>query len=236
MDRADPFGDPDSIAHSLDFSYGHRFRAKVRDLFSTTINSILASGHFFLVVSFGRAQFRLDILNAFVALSSCLGCTYDEIYVVKLSDRVFKFSVASKNIGFMVHNLRSFACPQFVCYFHLWGRGGPNWQKEELLWYTEEDANWSTISRSKSHVPHARSSCSHHFRPIPVNQSFQRIHKALDRPSIHSVLTGANLIPLGTRQNTSTEPSSSVSNPNRLDPISSGGTPGNSNRLTWVRK
>jgi hypothetical protein len=91
MDRADPFGDPDSIAHSLDFSYGHRFWAKVRDLFSTPINPILASGHFFLVVSFGRAQFRLDILNAFVALSSCLGCTYNEIYVVKLSDRFSNF-------------------------------------------------------------------------------------------------------------------------------------------------
>jgi hypothetical protein len=189
MDRADPFGDPDSIAQTLDFSYGHRFRAKVRDLFSTPVKPISASGHFFLVVSFGHAQFRLDILNASVALSSCLGCAYDEIYVVKLSDRVFKFFVASKSIGFMVHNLRSFACPQFVCYFHLWGRGGPNWQKEELLWYAEDDANWSTISRSKSHVPHARSSRSHHFRPIPVSRSFQRIHKALDRPSNHSVLT-----------------------------------------------
>jgi hypothetical protein len=156
MDRADPFGDPDSIAHILDFSYGHQFWAKVHDLFSSPVNPISALGHFFLVISFGRAQFRLDVLNVSVALSSCLGCAYDEIYVIRQSDRVFKFSVASKHIGFMVHNLKSFTYPQFICYFHLWGRGGTNWRREELLWYSEEDANWSTISRSNSHAPHAR--------------------------------------------------------------------------------
>jgi hypothetical protein len=137
MDHADPFEDPNSIAHILDFSHGHCFRAKVHDLFSSLVNPILATGHFFLVVSFGHAYFRLDVLNVCVALSSCLGCAYDEIYAIRLSDWVFKFSVASKEIGFLVHNLKSFTCPQFICYFHLWGHGGPNWKREELLWYSK---------------------------------------------------------------------------------------------------
>jgi hypothetical protein len=142
MARADPFGDPGSIAHSLDFSHGHRFRAKVRELYSSPVNPISSSGHFFLVVSFGRSGFRLDDLNVCLALSACLGCAFDEIYLSRLSDRVFKFSVCSKVVGFLLHNLKMFVCKHFVCHFHLWGQGGPNWQRELSRWQFEQEAEW----------------------------------------------------------------------------------------------
>ena len=69
----DPFNDPSSIAHILDFSIGHRFRSKVRDRFATSVSPISSSHQFFLVVSFGRASFRLDELNVSLALSAILG-------------------------------------------------------------------------------------------------------------------------------------------------------------------
>jgi hypothetical protein len=199
MARPDPFGDPDSIAHSLDFSHGHHFRAKVHELFSTPVNPISPSGHFFLVASFGRFGFRLDELNVCLALSSCLGCAFEEIYITKLSERVFRFSVCSKAVGFLIHNFKHFSCPRFVCYFHLWGNGGPNWQREFSRWHSEQEAKWSSGSRSRLRSrPH--SGCDRGIQnSVPVRQSFARIHNAIDqRPS---VLTGANLVPLGNRSN-----------------------------------
>jgi hypothetical protein len=49
----DPFQDPHSIAHQLDFSFGHQFRSKVCDLFSSTVNPVYPSSGFILVASFG---------------------------------------------------------------------------------------------------------------------------------------------------------------------------------------
>jgi hypothetical protein len=84
----DPLTDPSSIAHSLDFSIGHRFRSKVRDLFSISVSPISASHRFYLVVSFGRASFRLDEINVSLALSASLGVAFDEIGTTRLADRV----------------------------------------------------------------------------------------------------------------------------------------------------
>jgi hypothetical protein len=53
MDQADPFSDPSSIAHRLDFTHGHVFCRKVRDTFATSVNPISSSSGFTLVVSFG---------------------------------------------------------------------------------------------------------------------------------------------------------------------------------------
>jgi hypothetical protein len=63
MDQADPFADASSIAHRLDFSYGHLFRQKVRESFATPVNPISSDSGFTLVVSFGRANFHLNCLN-----------------------------------------------------------------------------------------------------------------------------------------------------------------------------
>ena len=67
----DPFSDPDSIAHLLDFTPGYAIRVKVRQLFSSAVNPVSRSHHFFLVVSFSRTSFRLTALNASLAFSAC---------------------------------------------------------------------------------------------------------------------------------------------------------------------
>ena len=128
--RMDPFNDPSSIAHLLDFSIGHQFRSKVRHLFASSVSPVSSYRCFYLVVSFGRASFCLDELNVSLALSAVLGVAYDEIGTSVLAGRVFKFAVSSKEVGFLICNLRSIDCKMFKCYFHLWGHGGPNWMRE----------------------------------------------------------------------------------------------------------
>jgi hypothetical protein len=131
-------------------SHGKDFSIKVRSTFSTPMHHPSASGGFLLVVSFGRANFRLDANSVNNALKSCIGDDEAEFHVTQIRERVFKFSVFSHVVGFMVYNLRSYACPSFQCHFHLWGFGGPNLQREFALWTSEEQSNWISVSHWKS--------------------------------------------------------------------------------------
>ena len=202
MDGSDPYADPFSIAHHLDFSPGHKIRAKVRLNFATSVSPVSRSHHFFLVVSFGRSSFRLTDLNASLALSACLGVAYDEIEILNLRDRVFKFSVSCKAVGFFIQNLRSYTCDQFVCYFHLWGFGGPNWIREEQAYYVESASEW--ISAGRRILGSRRSNTT-----VPVHAVFNSIRRGFDRdppPAPASILTRANTTPIGPR----TVPSSTL--------------------------
>ena len=69
--------------------------------------------------------------------------------VSQLHDRVFSFNVSCKEVRFFILHQRSFVCPQFKCFFHLWGHGGPDWVKEFRLWQAECDQEWTLISPSK---------------------------------------------------------------------------------------
>ena len=119
MASRDPFSDPHSIAHRLDFSPGHAFRIKVRDDFSTPVNPVSESNGFTLIVSFGRAVFDLTPLNVSLALSACLGAAFDALKVSLVKDRVFKFDVCSKAVGFLVQKKRVHVSREFVCFFDL---------------------------------------------------------------------------------------------------------------------
>ena len=48
----------------------------------------------------------------------------------------------------MIYQLRSFKCPSYSCYFHLWGFGGPAWVREYNSWIYENDHEWTTVTRS----------------------------------------------------------------------------------------
>ena len=125
------------LKDQLDFALGLLIKEKVRDNFSTPVHPCPPSSPFTLVVSFGRASFRLDLINFKLALEACLGVDPDLISLGLLAGRTFRFSVYSKAIGFLIYKLRSFECTQFICFFHLWGSGGPNWTHEESLYYHE---------------------------------------------------------------------------------------------------
>jgi hypothetical protein len=76
------------------------------------------------VVSFGRANFRLDEDRVTIALESVIGGFCGDLNVKFIQNRVFSFSVSCKSIGFMVVDLRDFVCPQFKCFFHYGVLGG----------------------------------------------------------------------------------------------------------------
>ena len=52
----------------------------------------------------------------------------------------------------MIYKLRSFGCPLFQCYFHLWGFGGPAWIREYNSWLYELDHEWTLVTRSPRRI------------------------------------------------------------------------------------
>jgi hypothetical protein len=140
-----------SLSTTLDRSRGVEFASKVRSTFSTPVHPQFGVPSFTLVVSFGRTKFRLSDDNVSIALQSCLGCDPSLIHVSCIHDRVFHFNVISKAVGFMIYNLSYFSCPDFKCYFHLWGFGGPQWIREHRAWLREIESEWHYVpSRSRS--------------------------------------------------------------------------------------
>jgi hypothetical protein len=142
----------DSISLGLDFSHGMNFAKETRRNFHLDVHPSGDSGHFIMVVSFGRAQFRLSDDNVGLVLEAVLGGFCDSFKVSALSERVFSFCVSSKRVGFQILKLRKFVCPKFKCFFHLWGRGGPNWKREFKIWQQECEEEWTLISPSKRRV------------------------------------------------------------------------------------
>src|SRR4051812_1798257 len=102
-------------------------------------------GAFTLVVSFSRHDFRLDEYSVAAALESALGGSAIDLWVSYIADKVFSFNVSCKAVGFHIVDTRSYSCPQFKCYFHLWGNGGPNWLREFNIWKKECDAEWILV-------------------------------------------------------------------------------------------
>ena len=64
---------------------------------------------FFLVASFARSKFKLAPVSVGLLLQSCLGGIAADFDVLWLRDRSYRFSVSCKEIGFFIHNLRSFS-------------------------------------------------------------------------------------------------------------------------------
>jgi hypothetical protein len=103
-----------------------------------------------MVVSFGRATFRLTDDSVGLAMEAALGGYCGELKVSLLRDRVFSFTVYSKLVGFHILSRRFYECFHFKCHFHLWSHGGPNWQREFVLWQKECDKEWISVSKSPS--------------------------------------------------------------------------------------
>jgi hypothetical protein len=82
-----------------DFSPGLAFEKQVRLRFGSSVH-FSPSSHakeFFLVVSFSPASFSLTEESVGLALQCCIGGDRAGFRVYRLSDRRFRFSVASNN-------------------------------------------------------------------------------------------------------------------------------------------
>lgn len=104
-----------------DFSPGLAVEAQVRRRFGSRVHFSPSSGdkEFFLVVSFSSASFFLSEESVGLALQSCIGGDHLGFRVFQLSDKRFRFSVASNRVGHFIYGLRDRVWPDFVCHFSL---------------------------------------------------------------------------------------------------------------------
>jgi hypothetical protein len=120
----------------LDFSHGRTLHDQVKERFVVPIYPFSASSVFHLVVSFSRSAIMIDSSFVSLILQYCLGGVAEDFNVVWLHDWYFHFSVSCKNVGLMIHYLKSFVCTHFTVCFTLWRNGGPDWVREFSRWQT----------------------------------------------------------------------------------------------------
>jgi hypothetical protein len=154
----------------LDSRLGKVVEAEIQRRFSCPVSfdSHLSAHEFFLVLSFDRCKFRLSEHSAALILQSVIGGHAHSFNVIRLDNRVFRFSVHSQEVGFHIYKLRSFECSNFKIFFNLWHNGGPNFEIEFRNWESEQAKEWVQVATRSS-------------KPAPANQVR---------------LTGANSIPI----------------------------------------
>lgn len=132
-----------------DFSPGDRIHDEVFSRFSSPVHfsRFFSRRPFQLVVDFPRASFRLCSSSVGIALRACIGGSPGDLFDCPQKDRSYSFLVCSKAVGIWIYNLCSFICKDFHARFHLWRDGGPNWQKEWMLWCAEQNSEWTLVSR-----------------------------------------------------------------------------------------
>lgn len=128
---------------------GQKFARSIASRHRQPVHPLSRHVAFLLVVSFGRADFRLEVSSVELALEVALGARGALLQVVQLAERVFRFSVCSKHVGMDIIKLSSVSNSSFICFFHLWSLGGPNWRREHALWLAESEAEWSLVLHSK---------------------------------------------------------------------------------------
>jgi hypothetical protein len=76
------------------------------------------------------------------ALQSCIGGDHDGFQVYQLSDRRFRFSVASNKVGNFIYGLRDRVWPDFVCHFTLFSGEHPS-----ITGFHHDNTHWSADSQ-----------------------------------------------------------------------------------------
>ncbi|CAN6230176.1 unnamed protein product [Urochloa humidicola] len=156
---------------NLDYKPGLAFQGLVRDRFGAFSQvSSSSDNDFLLIASFSRSALRLDSDSVALILQSVLGGNAPNFRVVHQTAWVFRFSVAGKNVGIMVHRLGKFICKSFALHFTLWRNGGPDWFREKAIWDKEQEAEWKPARRSARKTPLPT---IHHPRPAkPFARSY----------------------------------------------------------------
>jgi hypothetical protein len=90
------------IPFSLNFAKGIKFCEVMQQKFGHSVNFVpgFRKREFFLVAAFGRTSFKLNVHTVSIALQACFGSQAAKFQVKLLCERVFRFSVESRSIGF----------------------------------------------------------------------------------------------------------------------------------------
>jgi hypothetical protein len=180
------------VFKSVDFKQGQGFALDCLKKFGQKVNmdKFSARKPFFMVCSFGRACFRLDVHTMAIALQACFA-GIAALYNVKfLRDRSFRFSVSSSSVGFQIYNLGSQAQSSFKIFFHLWGQGGPNWIAEEKKIYKEQKDEWTDVKSKFKNGNSVFSRLSYAQKVAEINPRVS-IFERLD----HATVTSTVLMP-----------------------------------------
>jgi hypothetical protein len=113
---------------SLDFSKGKNFESEIRRKFGHSVNFVpgFRKREFYLVASFGRANFKLNYHSVSLALQSCFGGMAAQFHVKTCKEECFN------SLSHLERWVLRFTIPiffsekDFDLYVHLWGNGGPN--------------------------------------------------------------------------------------------------------------
>jgi hypothetical protein len=134
------------------FQPGVGVQAAIHAHYGEPVNHFPVQGlmEFFLIVSLGRCKFNLLEKTIGFLLEATIGGTAVDFRLQQISDRVFKFVVASHNVGFHNYNLRSFSCEEYHIFFNLWSNGGAHWQSESEKYFKEEAAQWTKVKGKRS--------------------------------------------------------------------------------------
>jgi hypothetical protein len=140
---------------SLSFARGLKFKKDIVRKFGHEVNFYPGSRKrpFFLVATFGRTNFKLDNHTVSLSLQSCFGGSSSLFQVCNLRERVFRFTVSSRSVGFEIYNSGKISEKDFDLHIFLWGNGGPNCVFEEKKYYKELVEEWTVVSnknKSKS--------------------------------------------------------------------------------------
>ncbi|KAM0890502.1 hypothetical protein ACQ4PT_027029 [Festuca glaucescens] len=73
----------------------------------------------------------------------------------------------------------------FKCFFHLWGRGGPNWRWEFDRWQKENAAEWTLVSSSKHILQHGLSALKRQAPKSILSQAHKTGKKLVFADSIN---------------------------------------------------
>lgn len=121
----------------LNFDIGQDFAADVWRKWGVPINIEEDKDleEFLLVAEFTRSQIRLTEESVSTILLSCFGGRASLFKVKLLQNWSFKFSVSSKEVGFLIIKGGNISLPLLNVNFLLWGNGGPNssWELDQYL-------------------------------------------------------------------------------------------------------
>jgi hypothetical protein len=126
----------------LNFQSGVGVQTAIHAPFVEPVNHFPFQGlkEFFRIVSVGRCKFKLSEQTIVLLLQATIDGTMVDFRPQQISDHVFKFVVASRNVDFHIYNLRSFSCEGYNIFFNLWYNGGAHWQSEFEKYFKEEAA------------------------------------------------------------------------------------------------
>jgi hypothetical protein len=126
----------------------------------------------------GRCKYQLSDFSIGKILQATIGGTAADFRLQWISDHVYKFVVASKNVGFHIYNLRSFSCDQYNIFFHLWSNVGAHWVSESKKFFHEENEQWTTVQQKN------RSNKTSAHRLTGANRVPVRSHNSSRRNSV----------------------------------------------------